>query len=122
MLYNYKGGNKTFVRCICDCGNERIVNVHDVVSGKVKRCSECQSKIPSSKRVDYTGQKFGRLTVLEMLYNYKGENKTFARCICDCGNEKIACMGNILSGSVRSCGCLEAESRFTREHYIDIKG
>ena len=66
-------------------------------------------------RKDYTGQRFGRLIILEMLYRYKGKN-TYCRCKCDCGNEKIILTSNVISGKSKSCGCFERESRYTREH------
>ena len=51
------------------------------------------------------GDKFGKLTVLEFVR--KDENyKEFYRCKCDCGNETICEKWNLLSGCVRSCGCL----------------
>lgn len=66
-------------------------------------------------KIDYTGQKFNYLTVIEMLYGYK-KNQTYARCKCDCGNETIAYMGNIKAGKTKSCGCFEASSRYLRNH------
>ncbi len=63
-----------------------------------------------SARADRTGQRFGRLTVMECLgvanvgYRWWG-------CICDCG-EKIAVRSRELDrGHTRSCGCLQAETR-----------
>lgn len=57
-----------------------------------------------------------------MLYNYGPDNKTFAKCECECGNTTIVAIGNLLSGGTKSCGCLESESRFNRNHTIDITG
>ena len=123
MLYNYNGGKRTYARCLCDCGNERIVKIDELVTGKVIACNECTEQLRIEKvRKDYTGQRFGRLVVKEMLYNYGPNNRTHALCICDCGNEKIVDMRNLIGGSVRSCGCWERESRFERSHYIDITG
>lgn len=122
-LANYKGNDKTYYKCICECGNERIVYGNYLTSGKIKMCEECVKKQGSSKRIDYVNQKFGKLTVLEMLYNYNNTNSTYARCICDCGNETIANMSNIKNGHTKSCGCYEKSSRYNRNnHYIDIKG
>lgn len=56
--------------------------------------------------IDRTGQRFGRLTVLE----YVGNRKWL--CKCDCGNEKVIFAGSLTSGVTRSCGCLYRESRF----------
>ena len=119
-LPNYKN-NKTYYECICDCGNTRIVYGNDLKSGKVTMCKEC-SEINrlKKKRKDYTGQKFGRLIILNMIYERYG--KTKALCKCDCGNEKIIDIQNILNGHTLSCGCYEQESRCNREHSVDISG
>lgn len=120
-LAKYKN-NKTYYRCRCKCGNERIVYSYDLTSGKVTTCHTCGKEIGSQKRrIDRTGERFDRLVILEMLYRYKN-NKTYVRCKCDCGNEKIIDMNNIINGSIRSCGCLESESRYSRKHFIDITG
>jgi len=74
------------------------------------------------KRKDYTNQRFGRLTVVEMLYGYRNK-QTYARCICDCGQETIAYIGNIVKGATASCGCWEEQSRYNRKnHEKDICG
>lgn len=65
-----------------------------------------------SKLKDLTGQKFGRLTVIERLPNYRQENgrtRTRWRCLCDCGREYIGDGSHILHGDVISCGCVHNE-------------
>lgn len=58
-----------------------------------------------------------------MLYGYGKCKKTYARCICDCGNEKNIIIYNILKGTTKSCGCLERESRYNRKnHAKDLSG
>lgn len=58
---------------------------------------------------DLTGQKFGRLTVIEH-EGYKiypnGEKATLWKCICDCGKEVIVRSGQLSSKKTQSCGCL----------------
>ena len=56
---------------------------------------------------DLTGQKFGRLTVLERAES-KGK-RTYWRCKCDCGNECTVVGTNLRSGHTKSCGCLVSE-------------
>lgn len=56
---------------------------------------------------DLTGQRFGRLTVLEAL---PGNRRTCWRCVCDCGQETVVGSGHHLtSGHTESCGCLRYE-------------
>lgn len=59
-------------------------------------------------RVDITGKKYGRLTVIEFV----GKNKHRAAlwlCKCECGNTIIAHGASLRSGNTRSCGCLMRE-------------
>jgi hypothetical protein len=75
------------------------------------------------KIIDLTGQKFGRLTVVRRDGSNK-HKKAIWFCKCDCGNEKRVTTGNLKSGGVRSCGCLQIEIRTrhsksdTLEYYI----
>lgn len=119
-LPNYKN-DKTFYKCVCDCGEKRIVYGYYLKSGKVICCKSCTKIIkPNTKRKDYTGTKFGKLTIQKMIYNCS--HKTKAECKCDCGNTKIIDMSNIINGHIKSCGCYEESSRYERKHFIDITG
>jgi hypothetical protein len=109
---NYNETGQIYYKCKCDCGN--IYYESNSHWNKAYSCG-CITRRSSSQRIDYTGQKFNHLTVLEMLYKYKN-NQTYARCICDCGQETIAYMGNIKSGKTKSCGCIEKSSRYNRKH------
>lgn len=64
------------------------------------------------KFIDLTGQRFGRLTVIE-----RAENATNGRvqwkCVCDCGNQVVCRAYNLQNGHTRSCGCLHEEGSRT---------
>jgi hypothetical protein len=65
------------------------------------------------KIIDLTGQRFGRLVVIERAENIG--NVPRWRCICDCGNESVvrgACLRNM---NTQSCGCLNTEKRRERK-------
>lgn len=93
--------------CRCDCGNEKRVSTHHLMSGAVKSCG-C---LRSDQRVkDLTGQRFGRLVAEQRVRN--GERgSSFWKCRCDCGRSCEASSGNLKSGQTKSCGCLQAEVR-----------
>jgi hypothetical protein len=59
------------------------------------------------KSSELIGKRFGRLTVVEQVerVNYRAR----FLCVCDCGNKKIVLGQNLLSGHVKSCGCLHSE-------------
>lgn len=58
---------------------------------------------------DITGQKFGRLTAIKKT-NISGERSKFL-CKCDCGGEKECRTVRLKNGEIRSCGCLQKETR-----------
>lgn len=61
----------------------------------------------AGKIIDETGNRYGRLVVLE----YAGIHKCKAmwRCQCDCGNKKVIFGIYLRNGHTRSCGCLKAD-------------
>lgn len=60
-----------------------------------------------SKKIDITGERYGRLTVLKLEPSKK--YLSMWRCRCDCGNEITAYLGNLRRGTTQSCGCLQRE-------------
>lgn len=104
-----KNGKKRRVRwhCRCNCGNE-----FDVISDNLKKrpnmtCNECAQKIKADKqRIDRSGTKYGRLTILEVIPD---THPTKVRCQCDCGNVYIGVQTDIATGHTQSCGCLQKE-------------
>lgn len=61
-----------------------------------------------SKRLDLTGEKFGRLTALEFYDVQHGTTRWL--CECECGGTSITGTYNLRSGKAKSCGCLQKES------------
>lgn len=59
-----------------------------------------------SKRIDLTGQQFGRLTVIERDTSSK---RSAWFCRCSCGNIKSVQMTHLRSGATTSCGCYQKE-------------
>jgi hypothetical protein len=63
-----------------------------------------------TKTKDLTGQRFGRLTVVERTNKRNKSGKILYRCKCECGGEKLVSATNLLNGGTRSCGCLNVEA------------
>lgn len=59
------------------------------------------------KRLDLTGQSFGRLTAMEVV-GTPGHGAMWL-CRCQCGQECVAAAGNLRAGRNKSCGCLRTE-------------
>lgn len=58
------GKRKTYWRCRCDCGNTCTVEDSHLKNGHTKSCG-CRRRIcRQEKRLDLTGQRYGRLVVL----------------------------------------------------------
>lgn len=55
------------------------------------------------------GKKFTRLVVLEKVDVNKP--RTYFKCKCECGNEKIVSLNSLTMHKVMSCGCLAKETK-----------
>lgn len=64
-----------------------------------------------TRRIDMTGQRIGRLTVIEQAYIK--HRRCHWRCRCDCGAETVVAGERLRNGNTTSCGCYWAE-RMTR--------
>lgn len=60
------------------------------------------------KKIDLTGVRFGRLTVIRK-DNYTNWH-TYWVCQCDCGNQVSVSSQSLRKGATRSCGCLRRET------------
>lgn len=69
--------------------------------------------------IDYSGQKFGRLTALEKIRMLPGANGLYYRCLCDCGEQLLVRYANLVTGNTQSCGCLKLEALHQRKHSDD---
>ena len=114
VLYRYKDENRkaTCWLCKCECGKEVVVQASNLKSGHTTSCGCYRNDIPSGKFKDLTGQKFGRLTVIQRIENKVTKSDTLQAqwlCKCECGNETIAITNRLLSGKTQSCGCLHKD-------------
>lgn len=66
---------------------------------------------PRRTAASYVGDRFERLLIVELV---KQGRMSKVLCRCDCGQEKVIQLGNIVSGMTRSCGCLSRELQ--RDH------
>lgn len=62
--------------------------------------------------IDLTGERFGRLFVIERSGSTK-QGKATWRCVCNCGKEVIVTGSNLRTGNTRSCGCYNLEMTST---------
>lgn len=94
-------------RCQCDCGNIIEVRGAKLRSGDKTDCG-CVKK---HGFIDETNNRYGRLTVLELV-GAKGNDRGMRwRCQCDCGNIVEVAGKDLRQGKTQSCGCLMNETR-----------
>ncbi|MBQ0014704.1 MAG: hypothetical protein KBS82_05200 [Oscillospiraceae bacterium] len=72
-----------------------------------------------TRLIDLTGQKFGRLTVLERAPSTGGQAEWI--CKCDCGNIKKVKGQHLRSGAIVSCGCYNREAT-SKARTVDLTG
>jgi len=73
------------------------------------------------KRIDLTGHKKGRLTVLSYSYSHtqpSGQKRAMWNVICECGTEKKISTSGLTSGKTISCGCYKAEGLNKKEEGV----
>lgn len=88
--------------CQCECGTIKSVLGKYLRNQKSISCG-------CSKKIDLTGQRFGKLLVLETLYNYDGRKRATYKCQCDCGNIIYVKSASIYK--TFSCGCSRIDKR-----------
>ena len=73
------------------------------------------------KRIDLTGHKKGRLTVLGYSHSHiqpSGQKRAMWNVICECGTEKKISTAGLTSGKTISCGCYKAEGLNKKEEGV----
>lgn len=94
----------TIWRCRCDCGNYIDLDVRTLKRGTVRDCG-CVTRVKPGC-LDITGQRFGMLTAQYPITDEPSDQGAVWHCICDCGGEVNAPLGQLRSGYRKSCGCL----------------
>ena len=107
MIYEVNNGRyRTSCKCNCDCGKEIITKIDSLKRTKRSCGCDVRQRRVDANRKDLTGRRFNRLTVKEMLWDFR---PTRCRCLCDCGNEIIVIGTGLTSGKTGSCGCYQKD-------------
>ena len=101
--------------CRCECGGIALCQSGTLKNGRTRSCGCLQKKQASeraktgdNRRLDISGQRFGRLTAVKNLGSNHGRCNIWL-CKCDCGNEVKIPTDSLRSGNTKSCGCLRDE-------------
>lgn len=76
-----------------------------------------------SKRLELTGQRFGKL-IVKSFFDIQHRNTRWL-CDCDCGNETVVVGAALKYGDTKSCGCLRDETtskRSKKYNTYDLSG
>ena len=119
------GDRRVQWRCLCECGNEKIIRAQILKKGLTKSCG-CLKNEKTSLRCfkNIVGQTFGRWVVVRRENDYvspSGYHRTQWLCKCSCGNERVVDASTLMGGHSLSCGCYKAEIT-SQNTLIDIIG
>lgn len=113
-----KNNQKAYWKCQCSCGNITYGYTAELTGGKKKSCGclmkdiarenmkEVQKLGASTRLIDLTGQRFGKLTVIQRSEQNTKQGKPMWVCQCDCGNFYTVAGESLKAGKTQSCGCL----------------
>lgn len=108
--------NRAQWKCKCICGNEIVAAGKLLRNGHVKSCG-CLNKEKIIMRNmekgggDLTGQKFGKLTVINFDHwkdSKNGHRDRIWKCKCECGNYCLVNHRYLRCGDTNSCGCIKS--------------
>jgi len=114
-------------KCSCNSNKETIICTSNLRSGLVRSCGclavENCSNVGKLGFDDISGNKYGRLTVIDFSHKEtkeydKSQNKYYWNCQCDCHGENsiiVARSDSLKNGDIQSCGCLSKESNRNRK-------
>lgn len=120
LCRNGRTRNKAVLwRCECDCGGEKDVAGGKLKSGWTKSCGCYQVEKIQSELEDYSGKRFGRLTVVKLSKTVKHHGRKW-ECLCDCGNTTFVYTDSLNRG-VESCGCKQKDDNYTL-NFRDMTG
>lgn len=73
------------------------------------------------KRLDLTGQRFGRWTAMCLASKMPGDQGLRWRCRCDCGKRKSVTSGSLVHGKSTSCGCRTKEYLSSEQRRLSLR-
>lgn len=105
--YAYKKDHRHFWRCLCECGNTKVVLSKYLGTST----TSCGCKRSACRREDLKGKVFHRLTVVDFnsVVNNGKRNIVYWNCLCECGNVKRISSKELKHGTTKSCGCYQRE-------------
>lgn len=119
---------RRYYKCLCECGNTTITRGEYVRDGRIKSCGCLNSKNRKAEKyknnIDITGWVLAEHGVIDSRLTVIGLNTSHALlgepfwwdCICECGTLLTVKASELMSGKVRSCGCLQKDRSYESNH------
>ena len=95
---------KVVWECLCDCGNTFYALGTNLNKGQTISCG-CYKRPHRKNTPIEPGQKYGKLTILKKSDKMSNKNIMWV-CECECGKIKDIRGSHLVSGAIKSCGCL----------------
>lgn len=109
--FPYGKSRQSKYECICSCGTICQRWRNQLISKVTTSCGIKKNHKIDKPKIDQSGKRFGRLTVLEFSHFDRTKGvKQYWKCKCDCGTEKIIGYNSLHNGDTKSCGCLHKEN------------
>lgn len=112
-VLEYNGGSEWLCECQCENHTLQLINGNILRSGRSKGCRKCMYKNGSSQLKDISGQKFGELTAIEYVGNFKW------KCLCSCGKYTEVRRYDLEHGKTRSCGDRKKHS-YSPSNFVNL--
>ena len=113
--------------CVCDCGNEALVEAGSLVNNLTRSCGCLKKEMYAYPPtiLDLSTRRFGRLIATEMIRGKSRRRKngrpTKWKCVCDCGNHTVVRSDVLMRGDTKSCGCLRvASGMLSRNNTLNV--
>lgn len=110
MKYTCPAGHVSGWKKCAKCA-DMIAAAKVELSKRMRETRGNKSNLPRRPHPNETGKRYGRLLVIRR-HSMVGQASCVEwLCECDCGKEKIASGPLLRRGHIKSCGCLQIESR-----------
>jgi len=107
IKFNRYAGSAQMWDCRCECGKMTLVMRRHLISGGTRSCGCLRQCKPFQG-----GEVFGRFTVIS--FSHIAKRVHYYKCRCSCGTIKTVQRSGLLSGNIRSCGCLVRDNNEQR--------
>jgi len=101
-------------KCVCECGNIKLVNVSSLLLGRAGKCRAC----PLDSKIKI-GSRLGSRTIIKQVENHVSTRGRQYLTRCDCGQEKIVRSCDLANN--RSLICRSCTSKLVMTNYNKSK-